>query len=164
MVVVGFDEIARRAILLLDDRYERIVVIDRNVAEIEAIEAAGYDAIFGDAKYQKIRKEAGVKYANFVFSSSVQTDINELLLEETKEDATVFVEAEWPRDADRLYDLGADFVALGPQLSADQLHRYLVSYLTDPEHFEEVLEADLEILRSNDLFPGPRPAWRETDD
>ncbi|AUX07913.1 Kef-type K+ transport system, membrane component [Halalkaliarchaeum desulfuricum] len=164
VVVVGFDEIARRAMLLLDDRYEQIVVIDRNVSEIDAIEAAGYDAIFGDAKYEKIRKEARVKYADFVFSSSVQTDVNELLLEDAGADTTVFVEAEWPQNAIELYDQGADFVAVTPQLSAEQLQQYLVTYLTNPSEFEDTLRADLEILRSEELFPQTCATWRSSDD
>lgn len=164
MVVIGFDEIARRAILLLEERYDQIVVIDRNVSEVEAIEKAGYDAVFGDATYKKIRKEAGVKYADFVFSSSVQTDLNHVLLEEVNEDATVFVEAEWPDDAARLYEQGADFVAIAPQLSATQLTHYLESYLTNPDEFESVLEKDLEILRSSELFPATRLPWGGSDD
>ncbi|WP_331233922.1 cation:proton antiporter [Natronorarus salvus] len=159
VVVVGFDEIARRAILLLEERYDEIVVIDRNAEEIEAIEEAGYHAVFGDVKYGKIRKEAGVAYADFVFSSSVQTDVNQVLLNEVKEDARVFVEAEWPQEADDLYDRGADFVVMAPQLSADQLGRYLESYLTDPDEFEDARMADIDILRSNELFPTTRPEW-----
>lgn len=164
VVVVGFDEIARRAILLLDDRYEQVVVIDRNVEEVEAIEAAGYDAVFGDVKYEKIRKEAGLKHADFVFSSSVQTDVSRIILDETKPETTVFLEAEWGEDAAELYELGADFVAVAPELSAEQLQRYLVSYLTDPDQFQNVLETDLYILRSDELFPAERPVWGGSDD
>ena len=119
VVIVGFDEISRRAINHLEDRYDQIVFIDRNIDEIDAIENAGYDAIFGDAKYATIRKEAGLKYADFVFSSSVQLDVNQLLLEEVNPDATVFVEAEWADEAVELYENGADFVAITPQLSAE---------------------------------------------
>jgi hypothetical protein len=32
-------------------------------------------------------------------------------------------------------------------------------YLTDPEEFEDAREADLEILRSDELFPALRTAW-----
>ena len=164
VVVVGFDEIARRAILLLEDEYDQIVVIDRNVEEVEAIEAAGYDAVFGDAKYAKIRKEAGLKHADFVFSSSVQTDINRLILKDVPADATVFAEAEWPDEAEELYEHGAAFVIMTAELSAEQLKRYLASYLSDPDEFESVLEADLEILRSSDLFPTTRQTWGDADD
>ena len=164
VVVVGFDEIARRAILQLDDRYDDIVVIDRNVSEIDAIEEAGYEAVFGDAKYEKIRKEAGVKYADYVISSSVQTEINQLLITEADDDAIVLVEAEWPDDAVGLYDAGADFVALTPQLSAEQLKLYLEAYLQHPDEFEDVLRTDIEILQSDELFPTFRPKWGDPDD
>ena len=157
VVIVGFDDIARRAINHLEDRYDQIVVIDRNIDEVDAIKEAGYDAIFGDAKYATIRKEAGLKDADFVFSSSVQLDVNQLLLDEVSPDATVFVEAEWADEAVELYDNGADFVAITPQLSAEQLRHYLVAYLSDPAGFEEVLQTDLAILRSNELFPTSRP-------
>lgn len=164
VVIVGFDEIARRAIRLLDDRYDRIVVIDRDADEIEAIEEAGYDAIFGDVQYAKIRKEAGVKYADFVFSSSVQSDVNKVILNEVKEGATVFVEADRQQEAADLYERGADFVITAPQFSAERLKRYFESYLTDSEEFETALEADLDVLRSDELFPANRSAWEESDD
>jgi hypothetical protein len=76
----------------------------------------------------------------------------------------VFAEAEWPEDAADLYECGADFVVIAPQLSAEQLTRYLESHLTNPEEFETVIEADLELLRSTELFPTTRSAWGETDD
>ena len=164
VVVVGFDEIARRAILLLEDDYEEIVVIDRNIEEVEAIEAAGYEAVFGDVHYEKVRKEAGLKHADFVFSSSVQMDVNRILLAESEADATVFVEAEWPEQAAALYEEGADFVVLAAALSAEQLEEYLVAYLTDAPGFEDALAADLDILRSTELFPAERPTWGELDD
>jgi Kef-type K+ transport system membrane component KefB len=164
VVIVGFDEIARRAIRLLDDRYDQIVVIDRNADEIEAIEEAGYDAVFGDVQYAKIRKEAGVKYADFVFSSSVQTDVNKVILNEVKEDATVFVEAERREEAADLYERGADFVITAPYLSADRLKRYFEGYLTDSKQFEAAMEADLDVLRSDELFPAIRSTWEGSDD
>ena len=158
-VIVGFDEIARRVILLLEDKYDDIVVIDRNIEEDEAIERTGFNAVFGDAKYEKIRKQAGIERADFVFSSSEQRRINEIILEETRAGATVLVEAKTEKDADRLYESGADYVVLAPQLAADQLKRYLEAYLKDTVDFEKIVEADLEILRSDELFPTTRPHW-----
>lgn len=164
VVIVGFDEIARRAIQLLEEQFDDIVIIDRNIDEVEAIEAAGYHAIFGDAKYEKIRKQAGIKHAGFVFSSSVQTDINQMFINEAPRDTPVFVEAEWPEEAVFLYDSGADFVVIGPQLSAEQLAHYLEIYLTDRDEFESVLQADLGILQSNELFPTSKDISEGDDD
>ncbi len=163
-VIVGFDEIARRVIMLLENEYEQIVVIDRHVSEIEAIEAAGYHAVFGDSKFEYIRDEAGIDTADFVFSSSVQTDINHIILNEVKDDATVFVEAEWPADAAELYEHGAHFVVLAPYFSAEQLKRYLEAYFTNPSAFDTVLADDITILQSSELFPTARQPWGDQYD
>ena len=162
VVVIGFDEIARRGLQLLEQRYDQVVVIDRNVEEIEAIEAAGYDAIFGDVSYQKIRKEAAIHDAEFVFSSSVQVDVNTILLREVGPATTVFLEAEDGADADTLYRKGADFVIVGPQLAAEQLQSYIEVYLQDRDAFTEAVGRDLAVLRSGDLFP--REIGGESDD
>lgn len=153
VVVVGYDEIARRALWILEDRYDEIVVVDRNVEHVEAIENAGYDALFGDFQYAKIRKDAGVKYADFVFSSSDQVEINEIILGETTEETTVFVEARTAEEAERLYDLGAEYVIMAPQLGVAQFIEYLESYLENRPTFDREIAADMELLRSGKLFP-----------
>ena len=153
VVVVGYDEIARRALRILEDQYDEIVVIDRNVEHVEAIEDAGYTALFGDFQHGKIRKEAGLKYATFVFSSSVQMGINEMLLRETTAETTVFVEAATAEEADRLYDLGADYVILAPQLGVAQFIEYLESYFENRRTFDRAIAADMGLLRSGKLFP-----------
>ncbi|SDJ43406.1 cation:proton antiporter domain-containing protein [Natronorubrum texcoconense] len=153
VVVVGYDEIARRALRILEDQYDEIVVVDRNVEHIEAIEDAGYDVLFGDFRYEKIRKDAGVKYADFVFSSSDQLEINEILLGETTAETTVFVEAKTAKEAERLYELGAQYVILAPQLGVAQFIQYLESYFEDRPTFDREIAADMELLRSGQLFP-----------
>ncbi len=153
VVVIGYDEIARRALRILENQYDDIVVVDRNVAHVEAIEDAGYEALFGDVKYAKIRKDAGVNYADFVFSSSNQMGINEILLTETKEETTVFVEAATAEQAERLYDLGADYVIMAPQLGVAQFIEYLESYFQNRSVFNRKIAADLELMRTGRLFP-----------
>ncbi len=153
VVVVGYDEIARRALRILEDRYDQIVVVDRNVAHAEAIEEAGYEVLFGDFQYEKIRKDAGIKYADFVFSSSVQMGINEIILDETAEGTTVFVEAATTEDATRLYELGAEYVILSPQLGVAQFIEYLESYFESKAAFDRETAADMELLETGHLFP-----------
>jgi len=46
VVVVGYDEIARRALRILEDQYDQLVVVDRNVDHVEASQAAGYETSF----------------------------------------------------------------------------------------------------------------------
>ncbi len=153
VIVVGYDEIARRALRILEDQYDQLVVVDRNVEHVEASQAAGYETLFGDFQYEKIRKDAGIKYANFVFSSSAQVGINRLILSETSDKATVFVEAETSTQADQLYELGADYVIMAPQLGIIQFLTYLESYLNGNEEFDHEIAADMELLESGRLFP-----------
>ncbi|SDQ88118.1 cation:proton antiporter [Natronobacterium texcoconense] len=153
VVVVGYDEIARRALRILEERYDEIVVVDRNVEHVEAIEKAGYEVLFGDFQYEKIRKDAGVKYADFVFSSSDQMEINEMILRETSEETTVFVEAKTAEEAEKLYDLGAGYVIMAPQLGVAQFMEYLESYVENRSSFDREIAADMELLRSGRLFP-----------
>lgn len=153
IVVIGFDEIARRALRILEHRYDDIVVVDRNVRHIEAIENAGYTPLFGDVQHEKIRKDAGIQKADFVFSSSVQVGINEILLNETEAQTTVFVEAARADEAERLYNLGADYVIMVPQLGIAQFLAYLESYVDDKADFERKIAADMDLLRSGKLFP-----------
>lgn len=153
VVVIGYDEITRRALQILKERYDDIVIVDRNVAHVEAIQEAGYDAMFGDFQFAQIRKDAGLKYASFVFSSSVQLEINEIILREAPADATVFAEAATAKQEKRLYDLGAAYVIMAPQLSVAQFIEYLDSYFKNRPDFDEKIAADMEKLRSGKLFP-----------
>ena len=153
VVVVGYDEIARRALRILEDQYDDIVVVDRNVEHVEAIEDAGYKALFGDFRYEKIRKDAGLKYADFVFSSSDQLGINEIILEESSEDATVFVEARTAGEAEQLYELGAEYVITAPQLGVVQLIEYLDLYFENRSVFHREIADDMALLGSGELFP-----------
>ncbi|SNR51038.1 cation:proton antiporter [Halorubrum vacuolatum] len=164
VLVIGYDEITRRAIRILEAQYDDIVVVDRNVEHIKAVEGAGYEALFGDFKYAKIRKDAGVAYADFIFSSSVQLEINEILLEEASEETTVFVEAATTEQADRLYDLGADYVIMAPQLSVVQFIEYLRAYFSDRSTFERAVAADMELLESGLLFPEMKDRGGEDND
>ncbi|RQH00539.1 cation:proton antiporter [Natrarchaeobius oligotrophus] len=153
-VVIGYDEVTKNALPLLADRYEDVVVVDRTVSHIEALEAEGYDAIYGDFRNSTIRKDAAIKKADFVLSSSVQTEVNKALLREVSENATVFVEAERVDHARDLYANGAHCVIMAPHLAADRLADYLRAYLEgDDDVIEGAIDGDVELLEKPDPFP-----------
>ncbi len=155
-VVVGYDDVTRNALPILDAHYEDVVVIDRTVGHIEALEAEGYDAIFGDAHNATIRKDAAVKKADFVLSSSVQPTVNEVLLREANDDAIVFVEAKRVEHARDFYDSGAHCVIMTPYLAADRLSEYLRSYFEGEEELlGEAIDSDVELLQTANPFPDP---------
>ncbi|MDQ2049793.1 cation:proton antiporter [Natronolimnohabitans sp. A-GB9] len=153
-VVIGYDEVTKNALPLLADHYEDVVVVDRTVEHIDTLEEKGYDAIFGDFRNATIRKDAAVKKADFLLSSSVEPVVNEALLRDADEDAMVFVEAKRIEHARALYDSGAHCVIMPPFLAADRLADYLRVYLEEEaDTLEEAIDSDVELLETPDPFP-----------
>jgi len=145
-VVVGYDAVTRNVIPLLAAYYDDVVVIDRTVDHVTALSEAGYTAIYGDLRHQGVRQKAGLTRASFVLSSTATVDVNKALLSEVDPETTVFVEAEWTGDALELYDHGADYVVLSPQLAAERLATYLTWYFEDSIRFGAAVNRDIELL------------------
>jgi Kef-type K+ transport system membrane component KefB len=152
-IAIGYDEITERILPILADRYDDVVVIDRKTGHIDKAGDASYDYIFGDFRHTEIRKEANLKEASFVLSSSVEREVNEALLREVDEDATVFVEAERVADARALYDRGATYVIMSTHLTAEMISEYLERYLEDRSSFDETVNDDLERLKQAEHDP-----------
>lgn len=143
-IAVGYDPVTKGVLPRLAESFSDVVVIDRRTDHIEQLQAeAKYEYVFGDFRHGKVRKAANIKKAAFVISSSVQTDINKMILAETNEDTTVMVEAERIEDARTLYEAGADYVIMGDHLSAERVANLLDLYLEDEDAFTEEIETDL---------------------
>ena len=164
-IAIGYDEVTQQVLPLLEDKYEDVVIIDRRTDHIEELEEEGrYDAIYGDFRHGEIRKEANLKNASFVLSSTVQLDVNKALLNEVSDDATVFVEAERIDDARELYDRGAAYVIMSTYLTAEKLSEYLEWYVSDPASFDEAVERDIERItrRARSDPPDRQRQWVES--
>ncbi|MDQ2049788.1 cation:proton antiporter [Natronolimnohabitans sp. A-GB9] len=144
-IAIGYDEITERALPRLEELYGEVVIIDRQTDHIEELEREGrYEYVFGDFRHTEVRKEANLKGADFVLSSSVEREVNEALLAEVGDDATVFVEAERIDDARTLYDRGATYVIMTSHLAAEKVSEYVELYVTDRDAFEETIARDVE--------------------
>ena len=152
-VVIGYDAVTRKALPVVDEEYDQVVVVDRTIEHIETLNEKGYDTIYGDISNATIRKDAAISQAAFLLSSSAQPDVNKVLLDEVNDETTVFVEAEWIEDARDLYDSGAHSVIVSPQFAASRLAEYLSVYLKDRESFERAVEVDKNLLRRDKMFP-----------
>ncbi|NBB72673.1 MAG: potassium transporter Kef [Bacteroidetes bacterium] len=152
-VVIGYDPVTRSVLPLLAEHYDEVVVVDRKVKHIQLLKERGFDAIYGDFRNATIRKDAALKQADFVLSSSVEPDVNKALLQEVHRGATVFVEAETVEDARELYRRGAHCVVLSEQFAGGRLAAYLRAYLKDEATFKQCVDADIGLLRSVDPLP-----------
>lgn len=145
-VVIGYDEITRNVLPILDREFDQLVVVDRKTAHRELLEQKGYDTIFGDFRHTEVRKAAGLKRASFVLSSSIQPEVNKALLTELPEKTTVFVEANWIDDARTLYELGAHYVIMSTHLAAERFTEYLELYFESPDEFAQLTAIDIEMI------------------
>ena len=135
-VVVGFDGVTEGSLPLLADRFDDVVVIDRNVDHVEELSELGrYKTVYGDFRHGEIRKAANLSDAAFVLSSTVQREVNERLLEEVDAGATVVVEAQTMDDARALYDAGATYVVMSTHLTAERVAERLRAYLREGGRF-----------------------------
>ncbi len=150
-VAIGYDEITRRVLPLLDEHFDDVIVIDRRTDHVDTLKAAGFDVIYGDLRHREVRKAANLAKASFVLSSSAQTEINARLIDETADDALVFMEAENHKDAVRMYEAGADYVIMPASLTVQSLIGLLEAYREGRETLESKLEDAHEKLRGNPL-------------
>ncbi|XGI83799.1 cation:proton antiporter [Halorutilales archaeon Cl-col2-1] len=151
-VAVGFDRLTEDVLPILQDSYGDVVVIDRKTSHIQQLRAEGkYDYVFGDLRHTKVRKEANLKKAAFVLSSSVETDVNRTIVEETPDDTTVFVEAERTDDAIQLYNAGVDYVIMSTHLAAEKVSGYLESYFESRDAFFDAVRHDVDLIRRGDV-------------
>ena len=152
-VVVGYDDVTRNLLGLLEDHYENLVVVDRRTDHIRELEEAGYETVFGDVGSATIRKDIGLKQAGFVLSSSDQLEIGKRLLKETSDGTIVIVEANDAEDARVLYERGADYVIRSVDLSGERLADYIEALLADPNAFDRAVQREVELLRQPRPFP-----------
>ncbi len=147
-VVIGYDEITKSLLPILDREFEQLVVVDRKAAHREELERMGYDTVYGDFRHTEVRKAAGLKRASFVLSSTMQPEVNKALLAELTEKTTVFAEANWIDDARELYRLGAHYVIMSTHLTGERVSEYLELYFEDREAFDRLTGDDIAMLES----------------
>jgi Kef-type K+ transport system membrane component KefB len=153
-IVVGYDDVTRNLLNLLDDRFEDLVVVDRRPDHVQKLQAEGYDVVFGDFGSATIRKGVALKKAAFVLSSSDQPTVGKTILRGTDEETTVVVvEAQDVETARELYDRGADYVIQSVALSSDRLVDYLKALLENQDVFDRAVERDKQLLRDPQPFP-----------
>lgn len=135
-VIVGYDRIVRESLSAIREEFDEVVVVDRSPDQVEELQEADFEYIYGDFKHGDVRQEADVENAAFVLSMARQPEVNKHLLDEVGDDTVTFVAAEHPEAASALYEHGADYVILRHVLSGEMLGEHVADYLGDEEAFE----------------------------
>ena len=143
VVIIGFNEMARRACRKLSDEYE-ILVIDKNPENTQELAKSDYRYVYGDFKHGEIREGANLRKAEFIISFSDEKEVNNVLLEERDDETVLVLTAKSFDDASEFYDLGADYVILENILAANRTGEYLELYFEDKNLFLEETESEME--------------------
>lgn len=143
-LIIGYDFIGRRSAEILDESFDKVMVVDRNPGNVENLSESNYEYIYGDFSHGEIRNASQINKAKFVLSLVPNPSINRKVVEEAPPEATVFVKADDLEDAAELYDLGAHYVIQKNELSGEKMGEYLKLYLEDEELFYEEVEEDIE--------------------
>ena len=150
-VIIGYDEMAERTCSKLAEEYD-IMVIDQESDKTEKLAESDYTYVYGDFKHGEIRQGANLEEAEFILSFSEQKQVNNVLLEERKEETVVFVKASNFEDASEFYDLGADYVMIENILAGNRISEYIEIYLEDREVFNKEINSELQHITGDEEF------------
>jgi hypothetical protein len=133
VLVVGFDEVGRAVAEAAEGR--EVVVVDRNVENVDELSQSSFEFIYGDMRYREVRQSARLDQAELVFCSANGHRLNRTVVEEA-DGAVTFVTANSEEKAADLYDLGAHYVLMDDVESAEQLAELVEKYFGDRQQFE----------------------------
>lgn len=149
-LIIGYDFIGRRSAEILDDTYERVMVVDRNSDNVNELSRSDYEYVYGDFSHGEIRNASQIGKADFILSLVPDINVNRKIVEEASPETAVFVKGDSLEDAAELYDLGAHYVIQKNELVGEKMGEYVKLYLEDEELFHEEVEKDKERIEWGD--------------
>jgi len=111
LIVLGYGDVGKRIVEVLQNNEVRFVVVDRNV---HLLENAGFEYVCGNAADEEVLKEAGVEKASTVIVTlNHDTDVifAALIARGLNPDSTILARANSVKSIDKIYKAGADYVA-----------------------------------------------------
>lgn len=148
VVVVGGDQMGESIIEALDKENKDIVIVDFDPSVVKQFENINVFRLFGDISDLDIQKRAKIDSAKLVVSTISDVEDNLLLLKELKDEnhkAKIVMTALDAKDANTLYEAGADYIILPPLAGGRQIAKILVN--EDFQDLEKLREKDKKYLR-----------------
>ncbi|MCH7659819.1 MAG: cation:proton antiporter [Euryarchaeota archaeon] len=145
-LIVGYDRLVEESLSAIREQFEEIVLVDRASENVSELQETDFEYVFGDFRHGEIRQESDIENAAFVLSMARESEVNKRVIEEAPDEATVFVAAHHPEDAEELYEAGADYVILRHVLAGEMLGERIADYLGDEEAFEESVRETRDLL------------------
>lgn len=153
VILVGADRMGRAILRNLEGKREDYLVVDFNPEIVKHLTARKIPVIFGDATDPEVLSELNMPSAKLILSTVPDIEDNMLLISEAKKKGyrgPLIVTAEFPHNAVKLYNEGADYVILPHALGGKHMSRLLSDHWGDlnifktqkDKHLAEVLERE----------------------
>ncbi len=149
-IVIGYNELAKRALRLLNEEYDQVVIVDNDADDTQNLASSEYEYIYGDFKHGEIRASSGITRADFILSVVQDHEVNKRILSDAADDATKFIQTNSMEKAAELYEMDAHYVILENILTGDKMNEYMELYLEDEELFLEEVKAEKERIKWGD--------------
>lgn len=150
MVLFGYQKGGHEFINVFRQMSKNFVVIDYDPEVIEVLENRKIHHLFGDATDVELLEEANVAKAKLVVSSVTDFEVNSFLLnflDRQKSGAVVITQADNPKQAAALYDLGASYVILPHFIGGEQVGAFVRKSGLSKSNFKKFREAHIKQLK-----------------
>ncbi|MDB5161044.1 MAG: rane protein of unknown function [Candidatus Saccharibacteria bacterium] len=150
MILFGYQKGGHEFINVFKQMSKSFVVIDYDPEVIEVLEGRKIAHIFGDATDVELLEEANVNKAKLIVSTVTDFEVNSFLLnflDRKNSDSVVITQADNPKQAAALYDLGASYVILPHFIGGEKIGAFVKTSGLSKSNFKKFREAHIKQLK-----------------
>ena len=150
MVLFGYQKGGHEFVKVFKQLSKSFVVIDYDPEVIDILESRKINHIYGDATDAELLEEASVAKAKLIVSTATDFEVNSFLLnflDRKNSDAVVIAQADSPKQASALYDLGASYVILPHFIGGEKIGAFVRKSGLSKSSFKKFREAHIKELK-----------------
>lgn len=150
MVLFGYQKGGHEFVKVFKQLTKSFVVIDYDPEVIDVLESRKINHIYGDATDVELLEEAGVSKAKLIVSTATDFEVNSFLLnflDRKGSEAVVITQADSPKQASALYDLGASYVILPHFIGGEKIGAFVRKSGYSKTSFKKFRDAHIRELK-----------------
>ena len=157
IVIIGAHRVGGEIVRFLEREKKSLVVLDFNPHQVEILLGEGVKVIYGDIEDPEVLDMLNLQKAKMVISTASDVNANKALLEGLKLrhiNIPIVARAETMKDAQILYQSGADLVIIPEVMAGDLLVDTIKEHLGSKSYFKGRARIELEKLSRKTLAWG----------
>jgi Kef-type K+ transport system membrane component KefB/Trk K+ transport system NAD-binding subunit len=150
MVLFGYQKGGHEFVKVFKQLSKNFVVIDYDPEVIDILESRKINHLYGDATDVELLEEAGVAKAKLVVSTATDFEVNSFLLnflDRKNSDSVVIAQADSPKQASALYELGASYVILPHFIGGEKIGAFVKKSGLSKSNFKKFRDAHIRELK-----------------